>query len=193
MQVVGVLLGLLSIVLIVAPVGAVVVMYQGNLQELVIPPEINGLITGEGSSLFLVNDTSGGDGSAITSIIIPTFVSADIDNDANTFTVVMDVTNNVNYTFVLNTFSTDVKTTRDNNQLVTVNLVNPPVTLTPGGTSRVTIVGAWTQDAENYFVQNYAGASSISVQLENTTIDVNGITVTLSQPISVDVPLTLEG
>jgi hypothetical protein len=168
-------------------------MYQGNLQELVIPPEINGLITGEGSSLFLVNDTSGGDGSAITSIIIPTFVSADIDNDANTFTVVMDVTNNVNYTFVLNTFSTDVKTTRDNYQLVTVNLVNPPVTLTPGGTSRVTIVGAWTQNAENYFVQNYAGASSISVQLENTTIDVNGITVTLSQPISVDVPLTLEG
>lgn len=55
MQLMGLLLGLLSIILIVAPVGAVVVMYQGNLQELVIPPEINGLITGEGSSLFLVN------------------------------------------------------------------------------------------------------------------------------------------
>jgi hypothetical protein len=167
-------------------------MYQGNLQELVIPPEINGLITGEGSSLFLVNDTSG-DGSAITNIVVPTFVSADIDNDANTFTVIMDVTNNVNYTFVLNTFRTDVKTTRDNYQLVTVNLVNPPVTLTPGGTSRVTIVGAWNQDAENYVVQNYASASTINVQLENTTIDVNGITVTLSQPIAIDVPLSLEG
>lgn len=193
MQIVGALLGVLSIVLIVAPVGAVVVMYQDNLQELVIPPEINGLITGEGNSLFLVNDTSGGDGSAITNIIIPTFVSADIDNDANTFTVIMDVTNNVNYTFALNTFSTDVKTARDNYHLVTVNLVNPPVTLTPGGTSRVTIVGSWTQDAETYFLQNYAGAMSVSVQLENTTIDVNSITVTLSQPIAVDVPLTLEG
>ncbi|MGE5555620.1 MAG: hypothetical protein ACM3UY_05060 [Methanocella sp.] len=192
MQLMGLLLGLLSIILIVAPVGAVVVMYQGNLQELVIPPEINGLITGEGSSLFLVNDTSG-DGSAITNIVVPTFVSADIDNDANTFTVIMDVTNNVNYTFVLNTFRTDVKTTRDNYQLVTVNLVNPPVTLTPGGTSRVTIVGAWNQDAENYVVQNYASASTINVQLENTTIDVNGITVTLSQPIAIDVPLSLEG
>jgi hypothetical protein len=192
MQLMGLLLGLLSIILIVAPVGAVVVMYQGNLQELVIPPEINGRITGEGSSLFLVNDTSG-DGSAITNIVVPTFESADIDNDANTFTVIMDVTNNVNYTFVLNTFRTDVKTTRDNYQLVTVNLVNPPVTLTPGGTSRVTIVGAWNQDAENYVVQNYASASTINVQLENTTIDVNGITVTLSQPIAIDVPLSLEG
>ncbi|HSV49450.1 MAG TPA: hypothetical protein VLH35_03960 [Candidatus Acidoferrales bacterium] len=192
MQIVGVLLGLLSVILIVAPVGAVVVIYQNDLTGLVIPPEINGLITGEGSSLFL-NGGGSGDGSSISNLITPTFVSADIDNVANTFTVIVDVTNNINYTFTLNTFSTDVKTAQDNYHLVSVSLSNPPVVLSPGATSRVTIVGAWTQESENYFVQNYAGASSISVQLVNTTIDINGITVTLSEPISVDVPLTLEG
>jgi hypothetical protein len=192
MQVVGVLLTLLSITLIVAPVGAVVIMYQNNLSELVIPPQISSLILGdEGvSSSFFVNDTGPTD---LSSLISPQFVSADIDEDANTFTVVVDVTNNVNYTFTLNNLGADVYSTRDNYHLVSVQLSNPPVTLTPGGTSRVVIVGSWTDAAETYFVNNYRGASSISVQLENLTIDVNGIAVTMSEPFTIDVPLTLEG
>lgn len=192
MQVVGVLLTLLSITLIVAPVGAVVVIYQNNLQELVIPPQLESLITGDGgsgSSFFLNQDGS----TDLGSLISPEFVSADIDNDANTFTVVVDVTNNINYTFTLNSLSADVYSTRDNYHLVSVELSNPPVTLTPGGTSRVVVVGSWTDEAETYFVQNYSGASSISVQLENLTIDVNGVVVTMSEPFTIDVPLTLEG
>jgi hypothetical protein len=190
MQVVGVLLTLLSITLIVAPVGAVTIIYQNNLQELVIPPEINSLITGEGGSSFLVD---GADSVDLSSLISPEFVSADIDNDANTFTVVVDVTNNLNYTFTLNTLSADVYSTQDYYHLVSVQLSNPPVILTPGGTSRVIVVGSWTDAAETYFIQNYGDASSVSVQLENVTIDVNGITVTMSEPITIDVPLTLEG
>jgi hypothetical protein len=188
MQVVGVILSLLSITLIVAPVGAVALMYQDNLVELVIPPEIGSLIGGDDSGLFL-NDVGSTD---FGSLIIPEFVSADIDNDANTFTVVVDVTNNVNYTFSLNTFSTDVYSTQNNYHLVSVGLSNPPVTLTPGGTSRVVVVGTWTDEAEAYFTENYVGASSISIQLVNTTIDVNGISITLSDPIAIDVPLNLE-
>lgn len=191
MQVVGLILTLLSITLVVAPVGAVVVIYQNNLTELVIPPEINSLITGDDSgSSFLLNDSAPTD---FGQLITPTFVSADVNKDANTFTVVMDVTNNVNYTFSLNSFSTDVQSTQDGYQLVSVQLSNPPVTLTPGGTSRVTIVGSWSDAAETYFTQNYAQATSVSVQLVNTSVDVNGISITLSDPITVDVPLTTEG
>jgi hypothetical protein len=194
MQVVGILLTILSITLVVAPVGAVVIIYQNDLTQLVIPPQINGLINSEGSS-FLVNNTGsgieGGD-SLVSNFITPKFVSADIDNAANTFTVIVDVTNNVNYTFVLDTFSTDIRTTTDNYHLVTVELGNS-VTLTPGGTSRVTIVGAWTDEAETHFINHYSGASTINVQLVNTTIQVNGISITLSDPITIDVPLTLEG
>jgi hypothetical protein len=189
MQVVGVLLTLLSITLIVAPVGAVVVIYQNNLSELVIPPQLNSLLTGDdsGGSSFFLNQTGSTD---LSSLISPKFVSADIDNDANTFTVVVDVTNNINYTFTLNSLSADVYSTQDNYHLVSVQLSNPPVTLTPGGTSRVIVVGSWTDAAEAYFVQNYSGASSISVQLQNLTIDVNGVTVTMSEPFTIDVPLT---
>jgi len=32
----------------------------------------------------------------------------------------------------------------------------------------------------------------MSIQLANTTIDVNGIAITLSDPITIDVPLNLE-
>jgi len=188
MQEVVLILSLLSITLIVAPVGAVALMYQDNLVALVIPPEIGGLITGDDGDLFL-NDIGSTD---FSSLIIPEFVSADIDNDANTFTVVVDVTNNVNYTFQLNILSTDVYSTQDNYHLVSVALSNPPVTLTPGGTSRVVVTGTWTDEAEAYFIENYWGASSMSIQLANTTIDVNGIAITLSDPITIDVPLNLE-
>lgn len=194
MQIVGALLAILSITLIMAPVGAMVVIYQDNLMGLLVPPEINDLLTGNPSS-FLVNDNVGSfdDGSRATAFIAPKFVSANIDNDANTFTVIVDVSNNVNYTFVLETFSTDIRTTGDNYHLVSVDLRNPPVTLNPGETSRVTIVGTWSDEAEAYLMANYAGASQISVQLVDTTISVNGVTVTLSDPIPVEFPLTLEG
>jgi hypothetical protein len=188
MQVVGLILTLLSITLVVAPVGAVVVIYQNNLTEIVIPPEINSLITGDGSgNSFLLNESAPTD---FGSLITPTFVSADVDKDAKTFTVEVDVTNNVNYTFTLTSFSSDVQSAGDGAYLVSVQLINPPVVLSPGGTSRVSIGGSWSSASETYFTQNYANASSVSVQLVNTSVEVNGITVTLSDPIVVDVPLT---
>jgi hypothetical protein len=192
MQVVGLILTLLSITLVVAPVGAVAVIYQNNLTELVIPPEINSLITGDSNgNSFILNDSAPMD---FGSLISPKFVSADIDNKANTFTIVVDVTNNVNYTFTLNSFNTDIQSAQDGYQLVSVQLSNPSVTLTPGGISRVIITGSWSDASETYFTQNYGnGATSITVQLVNTSIDVNGITITLSDPITVDVPLTQEG
>ena len=135
MQIVVALLAILSITLIMAPVGAMVVIYKDNLAELVVPPEINDLLTGNPNS-FLVNDNLGSfdDGSIATTFIAPKFVSANVDNDANTFTVIVDVSNNVNYTFVLETFSADIKTTGDNYHLVSVELRNPPVNLNPGET-----------------------------------------------------------
>ena len=200
MQIVGVLLTLLSIILVAAPVGAVVVIYQNDLSQLVIPPEINQIINGDTSNFQVNGDYSvegnysidGGDDSFINELIVPTFVSATIDNNANTFTVVADITNNVKYNFTLNTLTTQVRTTSDHYQLVTVNL-NQPVTLISGETSRVTIVGSWTQNAEDYFIQNYSGATSISVELINTSIAVNGITVDYPDTITIgDIPLTLE-
>lgn len=200
MQIVGVLLTLLSVVLVVAPVGAVVVIYQDDLTQLVIPPEINEIINGDSTS-FLVNDDysvegnysiNGGDDSFLNELIVPTFVSATIDNDANTFTVIADITNNVRYNFTLDTLSTEVRTTSDHYNLVTINL-SQPVVLVSGETSRVTIVGSWTQNAEDYFIQNYAGATTISVELINTSIAVNGINVDYPDVITIgEIPLTLE-
>ena len=200
MQMVGVLLTLLSIILVVAPVGAVVVIYQNDLTQLVIPPEINEIINGNSTSFIVDEDYSvegnysinGGDDSFINELIVPTFVSATIDNDANTFTVVADITNNVRYNFTLDTLTTEVRTASDHYRLVTVNL-SQPTTLISGETSRVTIVGSWTQNAEDYFIQNYSGATSISVELINTSIAVNGITVDYPDTITIgDIPLTLE-
>jgi hypothetical protein len=196
MQLVGVLLGLLGILLIVAPVGAVVVMYQNNLTELVIPPEVDNLLNGNVSSFLVSGGGSGGGESflgdnPLTSLIVPEFVGADIDTDTNTFTLTLDITNNVNTNFVLDTFGTDIRSASDDYHLVTVALPEP-VTLVSGQTSRVIVIGTWTDAAEEYMLEHYAGASSASVELVNTSIGVNGVTVTLSEPINVDIPLSLE-
>ena len=66
-----------------------------------------------------------------------------------------------------------------------------PVTIIAGQTSEVTVAGVWTQDAENYVLNNYGGATSIDINLVNTTIDVNGIIIQETQPINIgNIPLT---
>lgn len=196
MQVVGVLLGLLSIVLIAAPVGAVAVMYQNNLTALVVPPEIGNLLNGNVSNFLIPGSGSGSSNSVLgdnpfTSLIVPEFVGADIDSDTNAFTVTIDITNNVNSTnFVLDTFGTDIRSASDSHHLVYVEN-NEPVTLVSGQTSRVTVVGNLTNPSDNYMIEHYAGVSSANVELVNTTICVNGLALTISEPINVDIPISM--
>jgi len=215
MQTLSVVLLLISIGCIVGPIGGAVIMYRDNLSGLVVTPQINSIINGNNNNSQdnsnnnnnyngnnnnynnnydtstndngnNNNDNSGGGGGLIS----PTFVSAQINSQARTFTVTVNVTNNFSYDLTLNSINATVESSQDNYQLGTISS-NTPVTILVGQTSLVTVSGTWTQDAENYINNNFAGATSINVNLANTTIDVNGIIVQQTQPINVgDVPLT---
>jgi hypothetical protein len=187
-------------------------MYRDNLVQLVVPPQINNLINGNnnimndngnnnnnimndngnnnnnnGNNGNNGNDNSGGGGFGL---INPVFVSAQINNEARTFTVTVNVTNSFNYDLTLNSINTTVESSQDNYQLGTISLTSP-VTIIAGQTSEVTVAGVWTQDAENYVLNNYGSATSINVNLVNTTVDVNGIIIQTAQPINVgNIPLT---
>ena len=54
MQVIGIVLLLISVGLVVGPVGAVVIIYKDDLSGLVIPPEIKGVMSGDTN--FILND-----------------------------------------------------------------------------------------------------------------------------------------
>ena len=207
MQALSVLLALITIGCIVGPIGGAIAMYRDNLTQLVVPPQINNLINNNSidssnnnnnynnnptdnnnngntsSGNFGVGENNGG-------FMTPTFVSSQINIQARTFTVTVNFTNNFNYDLTLNALTATVESSQDNYQLGTISLASP-VSILAGQTSLITVSGIWTQDAENYVQKNFAGASSINVNLANIAIDVNGIVVQQTQPVNVgDVPLT---
>ena len=190
MQLVGVILFIISVGLIVGPVGAVVYTYKEDLSGLVIPSQLKNLMQGDAGSLL--NDAGNGDsGSFLGGLIEPVFVGATVDSESRTFTITVNITNNFDYDLTLNSLSADVKSDQDNYHLVTISLSNP-VTMVSGQASIVTVNGYWSQEAENLFLSNYSQETSIDVVLDNILIDVNGITVESTEPFPVgNIPLSL--
>ena len=186
MQLVGVILLLISIGTTVGPIGTVVVMNSNDLTQIVIPPEIKGVLDGE-SSLIAQSE----EGDFNIGLMVPKFVSSTFDITANTYSVTVNVTNILNYDLTLNSLDATVTATKDNAELATIHLSNP-IEIPAGDWSMVTVSGTWTQAAEDYYVNN-PDASSINVTLANAKIDVNGVVVQISEPIEIgEIPLTLK-
>lgn len=194
MQVFGVVLLLISVGLIVAPVSAVVVMYRNNLPELVIPPQIQNAMNGNES--FIMNDQVSSissedlnDPTAIlNNFVMPNFVGAQVDKTSDTFSVEVNVTNPLKYDLTLNELSTDIQST-DGQTLASVD-ISHPIILISGQSTLVQVEGDWTQ-AGNSFITQHWYDSSITVSLANMNVNVNGISVTRTTPLTVSLPITL--
>ena len=188
MQAIGVILLLISIGTIVGPVGAVVIMYRDNLVQLVVPPQINDIISGN-SSLIAdntnYNNETGPGNLDVGGIIAPVIVDKQIDNVSRTFTLTVNFTNTLNLNLTLNQFSANVVCSQHNYPLGNIQL-SQAVEIDAGQTAQLLISGLWTQDAENHFVSGHGGASQIDVNLVDVTIDVNGITIQQSEPVPID-------
>lgn len=193
MKKLGIILLLISILIIVGPVGAVVVMYHNNIVQLVDPPQANSLIKANSAPLIPTNTASSSsssgnssnDNSPLAGISTPVFVGAQIDNASRTFTVTVNYTNTFNYDLTLNNFTANAVIADNNNYpLGSISLASP-VTIPAGQTCEVTVSGFWTLDAQNYIAANYPGANSVNVDLVNATANVNGLTIQDNQPISV--------
>jgi hypothetical protein len=198
MEVISVVLLLISVGLIVGPVGAVVIVYRDDLSGLVIPPEIQGAMNGDTS--FILNDnvnsingyggSSDDPNSILNNFVAPTFVSATVDQASNTFSVKINLTNPLNYDLTLNTFSTEVQTP-DGQQLATIN-IDQPFTIVSGESAIIQVDGTWTQAGENYVLAHQQDPS-ITIGLANVLVDVNGIKVERSDPFTVTIPISLSG
>jgi hypothetical protein len=191
LQIVGVILLLISIGTTVGPIGAVVVMNSDDLTQVVIPPEIEDILSGDSSLLAPILSGESGEGDFNIGLIMPKFVSSTFDVATQTFSVTVNVTNILNYDLTLNALGATVIATQGGAELAAVHLSNP-VTIPAGEWSMVTVSGTWTQAAEDYYFNN-SGASSINVTIASASIDVNGVVVQMSEPIVIgDIPLTLE-
>jgi hypothetical protein len=196
MQAIGIILLLISVGLVVGPVGAVVYTYRDDLTGLVIPDQAKGLLNGDTS--FILNDNvqsiNGYDGSdpnsILDSFVTPTFVDAHVDNTQRTFSFRVNVTNPVKYDLTLNELSTDVQSL-DGQTLASVNLAHS-ITLVSGQSTIVEVDGTWTQAGDSFITQHWYD-SSLTIALANISVDVNGVRVDRNQPLTVSLPITLSG
>jgi hypothetical protein len=185
MHIVGVILLLVSIGTIAAPIGAVVVMYQGNLMEIVVPPQISDIMNGN-STIF--NDNGGNDDNDLfgsnQQLIAPVLVDKDFDTVSRTFSVTVNFTNTLNFNLTVKQFSANIVCSEHNYPLGSIAL-NNVVEINTGESSLITVSGAWTQEAENHITTDHPGATAIDVNLVDVTINVNDIIIQEAAPISI--------
>jgi hypothetical protein len=192
MQVVSIILVLITIGTVVGPVGAVAIIYRDNLGGLVITPQINDLMHGNGilANNYAVN-TNQDDNSVGGGLVMPTLVSSSVNNVDRTFQVIVNVTNPLNDDLTINSITSDVECSQDHFQLGSISLASP-VAIPSGQNSILIVSGYWTQDAENHIQTSHGGQTSISVDLINTSIDINGLIAQYNSPIIVPngIPIT---
>ena len=176
MQILGLILVLINVGAIGAPLAAVAVVYQNNLFEIVVPPEAEEIVSDmieSGSELKL-----------------PEYESYSYDPASRTASVTFKVTNPLSVDLTVNSIAADVKCSNHNFALGHAALSNP-AQLAAEETVTMTVVFAWTQEAEEHFLTGHIGEPNIDISLVNLVFDVSGITVETPEAITLSIPTTL--
>ncbi len=196
MQILGLLLILINVGAIVGPIAGVVVIYQGNLQDLVAPPDVQNLVTGTINTLTFsssnpsIPSTPGNSGGSTTAnFAMPQYVSSSYDVAARTVTVVLNLTNPLNITLTINQVSADVKCHAHAFFLGHAEIPSA-VDIPPAQTVDITVVFAWTEAAQAHILSAHQGESTINVDLVNITVNVSGITIETPSTYNVDIPIS---
>jgi hypothetical protein len=180
MDKVRIILTLITVAIIAVPIVVEVAIYKDNLSELIIPSEINSLITGTGENGSLLE----------TSIEVPQIVSSEYDPISRTVNFAFNFTNPFSFDLTLRSMSANVVCTQHDFPLGKVALATP-IQLRGGETALIPVTGTWTEDAVNHFATTHAGEQKISVDLTGMNVDISGITLDLTQRIHVgEIPLT---
>jgi hypothetical protein len=173
MRVLGVFFVLLNIITLVGPVLGVVLAYQDNLKGIVIPLQVESMMSG---SLF-----TGG------KIALPRFVSATPDLAGETVTLVFEFTNPFTYDLMVKSISADVECSLHGFTLGHASLIEP-TNIPAGATVELSMYCDWTQKAIDHFHAEHTGATRVAAKVVNIIIEVSGITIQSDQAYPIDVP-----
>lgn len=191
MQILGILLILINIGAVVGPIAGVVIAYNGNVQEIVIPSEVQKTVADTLSVMASSQSNSNPenpDGSSSVAFELPQYVSSSYDVSTRTVTVVLNFTNPLNTTLTINTVSADVNCHAHGFFLGHASIPNA-VEIPPGQTVDFTVVFAWTESAQGHVQSAHADETTINVDLTNITISVSGITFETPSTYNIDIPL----
>jgi hypothetical protein len=192
MQLLGLILILINIGAIVGPIAGVIIYYQGNVQEMIIPPEVENIVTDTMEVLTMSESNPSNPenpgSSTTTSFAMPQYVSSSFDVAARTVTAVFNLTNPLNITLTVNVVSAEVKCHTHGIMLGHATMPSP-VEIQPAKTADLTVVFTWTQAAQEHILNSHTSETTINVDLVNISVSVSGITLDVPETYNVDIPL----
>jgi hypothetical protein len=175
-----------------------VLVYSDNWQELVVPPELNEILSGQGGGDLLnplnplnpqgpASNTS----DAQNQMQFSQPVVTEFNRTERTLKFSFNFTNPVALDFELESFSGTVQC-KEHKVVLGIASLDGAITVKASQTTEVSVKCTWTAEGENHFLSAHSGASTMDVQLVNTTVNLSGIEIQLTDPIDVpNVPLGL--
>jgi len=169
---------LVTIAITVGPILGVVLAYRDNLMGLVIPPESEQLV----DNLENVFTNPGEPGNSIFPEP-PGPEDIQYDPTSRTFTLATKIKNPLPFDATLNSMSGTLQCDAHNFALGEISLKDP-VNMKTGETVTATITGQYTEAALTHLANEHAGEQSLAASLVDSTINVGGIIVQVSERIN---------
>jgi len=174
MQLLGLVLILINIGAIATPIAGVVIIHSNDLSEIIIPPEVEEIITNT------LNTEE--------SIQLPQYVSSTYDTSTKTAKATFNFTNPYEFTLTLYTISADLQCTNHDIPLGHAAL-DDQVQINPEETEELTINFMWTQTAQTHFLNQHANEPNIDIDLENMQLDISGIDIEIPEQVTMILPI----
>ena len=182
MNKVKIFLVMLTIAITVLPIAVEILMYRDNLLGLIVPPEIVSMINGGGSNSSLIN----------SEFTLPQPVGEPQYNpETKTVSFTFNFTNPLNTPVTVNKLEAGIASHDDGVFLGNIS-ISEPLTLTPGQTADITVLGVLSDDAINYFKTHSKGQSSINIDMTNLNVDVAGVKVQVDKQNIGNIPIPSE-
>jgi hypothetical protein len=175
MDKVKVALTLLSIAIVVGPLGFMVYEYRDNLLGIFIPPEFQSLLGGSGSNSQQSSSTSN-IAKSLSNFQMPQAIGSPAYNTTTgAFNYPFNFTNPFDFPVALNQFSAEV--VGPNNETLG-NVAIQPINIGAGQNAVINVAGNLSQSAVNQLESEFQ-SGNLNVSLKNVTVNVAGITVNI--------------
>jgi hypothetical protein len=170
----GLVFILINVGAIATPIAGVVLAHSNNLSELIIPPEIEEVIT----KTTMTEE----------SLQLPQYINSSYDLSTRIAHATFNFTNPFDFTLQINTISADIKCSTHDTSLGQAAL-NDQVQINEEETQELTINFMWTEAAEAHFLNEHFSEASIEIQLETIQLDISGINIAIPEQVTLTLPI----
>jgi hypothetical protein len=177
MQLLGLLLILLNIGAIAAPVAGVVMMNTNDLSQVIIPSDIEDIISNN-----IDNEES---------IELLQYVCSSFDATTRTAKVTFSFTNPFEFDLVLSQVSAKIKCLDHGVKLGYAKLIEQ-VEINQKETKEINVKFVWTKEAENHFIDKHKNETVVDIKLVDMDLDISGINIEIPEEVILSLPIISE-